>query len=401
MAEEVRNLLDQMDLEKNSDLVGVVEAAKKLRGLVGKSPETYQPLVLANDGFILANFLKINDLVMDQRCSESDMRVWLQLVHNLCVKQPQFSVKAFDQLRAFILTSLTSCDLKTANVAGAIILQAIINGGCSTIGDPLEVVDGLLASLQVASGEGSQSCEFPYLALLKLVGSIEHHSLDEFATKLPDDHRLALYEVVCENGEVVTENALRFVTAQFKRRATLLFVTMKSREPVDPREVVYLLEVICKSCSEDSLRTRVLQTDKSLLIDTMYLLRMVHESGREHADGMFGIRPKLDDVRDTDGNMATDPVFGFKRDLVRLLANLCHECLINQEEVREHKGIELLLDCSQADGRNPLITQWVVLAVRNLCQDNPANQEVIRAIEAKGKMDQDLMDQVGVQIKHL
>ena len=101
------------------------------------------------------------------------MRVWLQLVHNLCVKQPQFSVKAFDQLRAFILTSLTSCDLKTASVAGAIILQAIINGGCSTIGDPLEVVDGLLASLQIASGEGNQSCEFPYLALLKLVGSIE------------------------------------------------------------------------------------------------------------------------------------------------------------------------------------------------------------------------------------
>ena len=52
-------------------------------------------------------------------------------------------------------------------------MQAIINGACSTIGDPLEVVDGLLGALQIASGEGSQSCEFPYLALLKLVGSIE------------------------------------------------------------------------------------------------------------------------------------------------------------------------------------------------------------------------------------
>ena len=60
---------------------------------------------------------------------------------------------------------------------------------------------------------------------------------------------------------------------------------------------------------------------------------------------MFGIRPKLDDVRDTDGNMATDPVFGFKRDLVRLLANLCHECLINQEEViREQKVNNYILN---------------------------------------------------------
>ena len=69
----------------------------------------------------------------------------------------------------------------------------------------------------------------------------------------------------------------------------------------------------------------------------VWVILKVHESGREHADGMFGIRPKLDDVRDTDGNMATDPVFGFKRDLVRLLANLCHECLINQEEVTKEQ----------------------------------------------------------------
>ena len=70
-------------------------------------------------------------------------------------------------------------------------------------------------------------------------------------------------------------------------------------------------------------------------------------------------------------------------------------------QVRENRGIELLLDCSQADGRNPLITQWVVLAVRNLCEDNLANQEVIRSIETKGKMDNDMMDKIGVQIKQL
>ena len=70
-------------------------------------------------------------------------------------------------------------------------------------------------------------------------------------------------------------------------------------------------------------------------------------------------------------------------------------------QVRENRGIELLLDCSQADGRNPLITQWVILAVRNLCEHNLANQEVIRSIETKGKMDNDMMDKIGVQIKQL
>ena len=71
-----------MDLEKNSDLVGVVEAAKKLRGLVGKSADTYQPLVLANEDFILANFLKIHDLFMDQR---------VQFLRTCLMKLPLYS----------------------------------------------------------------------------------------------------------------------------------------------------------------------------------------------------------------------------------------------------------------------------------------------------------------------
>ena len=99
------------------------------------------------------------------------MRVWLQLVHNLCVKQPQFSARAFQQLRPVILSALASADFKTANVAGAVVLQAVVNG--SAVGDDLgEVVDGLLAAAQRATSEG-KSCEFPYLALQKIIRSAE------------------------------------------------------------------------------------------------------------------------------------------------------------------------------------------------------------------------------------
>ena len=69
--------------------------------------------------------------------------------------------------------------------------------------------------------------------------------------------------------------------------------------------------------------------------------------------------------------------------------------------MREHQGIELLLDCSQADGKNPFITEWVILAIRNLCRGNLENQAVIGSIEKKGTIDQGLMTDVGVQIKQL
>ena len=49
-------------------------------------------------------------------------------------------------------------------------------------------------------------------------------------------------------------------------------------------------------------------------------------------------------------------------------------CVDNSFQVREIEGIQLLLDCSSADGHNPFITQWVILAIRNLCFGNKENQ---------------------------
>jgi len=293
-------------------------------------------------------------------------------------------------------------------VACAVCLQVVVNGCQAVDDDPdlVTLVTKLLAVVRreaAAHPEDGPSLEFPLLTLAKVMHN-RPAALERIVADLSGDLRLVLFEVLAgEDRDSLPPELLRFAAGQLKARATLLFVTLKSREPVDPREVMTLLDIVCSCSFIDSHRDQVLRDDKSLLIDTLYLLRMVHESGRENGEGMFGIRPKLEDVRDDQGKMTSDPVFGFKRDLVRLLSNLCYRNPANQDEVREHNGIELLLDCSQADGRNPLITQWVVLAIRNLCEDNPQNQEVIRSIEAKGKMpDADkLMAEVGVQIKQL
>ena len=38
--------------------------------------------------------------------------------------------------------------------------------------------------------------------------------------------------------------------------------------------------------------------------------------------------------------------------------------IINISQVREIDGIPLLLDCSPIDANNPIITQWVIFAIR-------------------------------------
>ena len=61
-------------------------------------------------------------------------------------------------------------------------------------------------------------------------------------------------------------------------------------------------------------------------------------------------------------------------------------------------GIEIILDCSPIDLRNPMITQWVVVATRNLCENNPANQELISQLDTKGVMDKLTLSKNGIDI---
>ena len=82
--------------------------------------------------------------------------------------------------------------------------------------------------------------------------------------------------------------------------------------------------------SEDgSARRNAIQSDTSLLNDSVYLLKTVHELGSE----VKSFRPvrKLSDVRATEAE--ANPVFGFKRDLVRLIGNLCWRHKKNQDIV--------------------------------------------------------------------
>ena len=61
-------------------------------------------------------------------------------------------------------------------------------------------------------------------------------------------------------------------------------------------------------------------------------------------------------------------------------------------------GIPLLLDCSRLDARNPLVTQWAVMALRNLTAGNPENQSVLAAVEGEGVPVNTLEEEFGIKV---
>ncbi len=71
----------------------------------------------------------------------------------------------------------------------------------------------------------------------------------------------------------------------------------------------------------------------SIQIDSIYLLRMLHESGKNSPDDP-ALAPANKSLNDfTDPSHAESPVYGFKRDLIRLIGNLSYRHKINQDQV--------------------------------------------------------------------
>ncbi|KAH9493186.1 Ataxin-10 [Bulinus truncatus] len=123
-----------------------------------------------------------------------------------------------------------------------------------------------------------------------------------------------------------------------------------------------------------------IQQDSELLICAVNLLRSIHDIGKS-GDNVFSREEKASSLDSIDPH---HPVFGLKKDLIRLIANMAYRHKSNQDLVRSLDGIPLLLDLTMVDCHNPFITQWVVLAIRNLVENNRENRDVLSGMSLHG-----------------
>ena len=166
--------------------------------------------------------------------------------------------------------------------------------------------------------------------------------------------------------------------------------TTLSSSTLQASSILSLTSFLTK-CSEDSECQVMMQSNKSLVINTTYLLRLVHQSAKSDDD--LTVLNKLSDVSE---QVNKSPTFGFKESLIGLLTNLVWGHHDNKTLVAELEGVALLLDCSQMDARNPFITQRVVLAIRALTDNHPGNQSLLARTKKLGAADSDLLRELGL-----
>ncbi|XP_071961611.1 ataxin-10-like [Antedon mediterranea] len=151
-------------------------------------------------------------------------------------------------------------------------------------------------------------------------------------------------------------------------------------------QIPLLLKVLCLATSNLHVY-RPLQNRTSLLVHAVGLLQSSHlvMSETEKTTSSHLIQTDI------------HPKHGFKRDLIRLVGNMCFRHKDNQNKIRDLNGISLLLDNCSIDPHNPFISQWATLAIRNVCENNLENQRFIEEMKVQGVASNSMLQDMGIE----
>ena len=150
--------------------------------------------------------------------------------------------------------------------------------------------------------------------------------------------------------------------------------------------MMQFIQLIAAVTTEEGSEIRQAMREKGLLRNVVDLLRSVmvaQPASQKLADQKQPLGPVGECSPAPGAGSSSTPADcdmlrerGLKRDLVRVIANMCFRDRASQDAVRELGGIPLVLSCTCVDENNPYSREWSVVAIRNLCDNNLDNQKV-------------------------
>lgn len=173
-------------------------------------------------------------------------------------------------------------------------------------------------------------------------------------------------------------------------------------DQINPKIVVVLIDIL-SSCVAQEKYMKSLKENHSLFLNLGILLQMMHKIGKT-TESIFTPIQKLDAVAPAgkcDGEFEKEISFSIKTKLIKCLANLLHKNDRNKELVREMEILHCILECTVADARNPLIKEWSILAIKNMCDNNIENQEIIKNLTKIKNVENPVLKELGLDLNTL
>ncbi|KAF2193024.1 hypothetical protein K469DRAFT_730017 [Zopfia rhizophila CBS 207.26] len=105
-------------------------------------------------------------------------------------------------------------------------------------------------------------------------------------------------------------------------------------------------------------------------------------------------RPYIDEAQDEPSDFEWR---NLKKLAVLVLSSLVWKNRKVQDQVRPLGGIEAILNCCTHDEHNPYIREHAIMCLRFLMEGNKENQDVVRELEPKGTVPNEVLDQHGYE----
>lgn len=266
--------------------------------------------------------------------------------------------------------------------------------------------------------EGFTSAKDALLRLLQRSNSFEN-----IYSNMSISEKLDLLEIIynelweswqSDHNTVLTDDQAEFLALTFCKNSDLILKTVDTYvDSIEPTEVVLILNILGLLTTQ----YKFAKNARPLLINCKYLLMSLHMVGKE-GDNYFtpitnlsqvapNARERTIDINSvkydaeptiTKCDLQDHPAYGFKAGLIQVIANMVYKNKMCQDLFREIDGIPLLLDCCNIDARNPLILQWTIFALRNLCEGNTENQDIIRNCKKEGVPDNPMLQEMGLTL---
>ncbi|KAM6961715.1 ataxin-10 [Tautogolabrus adspersus] len=373
---------------------------------------TRNQTLLRELGFINVS-LKLLDFLQTKASERRDgifepLRCGIQFLGNLAVGnqtcQDEIWQLSFPNL---LLQLLSADDEKTVNYASMVLHSCLDEAKVEEMSAP----QNIQLALRVMELCRTQP-DLDWTVLIATQHFLKSSALVESMYSGMSDHeRVTLLELLFaqlreEDSDDcgVPPSVARFLAGSFQKGcgAVLTLATGSSSSDEVLQEaltVISLLDVLCEMTS-DLKQFMFLQDHPDLLVTTVELLKQVHAIGKA-SKNIFSSAQNFSSFSGDGDSSSESPVISFKAHLIRLIGNLCHGNPNNQNKVRELEGIPLILDNCNIDSNNPFISQWAIFAIRNLLEHNPANQELVAALERRGSNDYSALRELGFLVEKL
>ena len=224
-------------------------------------------------------------------------------------------------------------------------------------------------------------------------------SFDSFYNRLadyPHHKRFILYLIQChlESDSIeIPESVFLFLGNIFstKMKCILQLAESISHELLEETFVLYKILQVLSVASQNIEKYPKLRIKEDFLGSIVELLKDISNSIYSH---YFS---KESDINNSQPD-EKHPSFGFKKNLIQLIANLLYKNKLFQDLIRDKEGINPLLNATVIDNQNPYIIQWAIFAIRNLCEENLQNQEYIKKIEKQGLAPNDFSESCNINV---